>query len=698
MVSPKLLLDWWASPSKVASLTRQRLRRLHKRVFLPRLECLEERTLLSVVPWNGPITGGDWGTAGNWTGGVLPKTTDTALIGAGNTVTVSSSDTIQVATLDVEGGLNVTGGNLTVGNTAGSNFTETTGGTVMGAGSINIVNGASNSWSGGTMTGTGTTTFTSGSLLTISGTTDVLAGGWTLGGVSATLTGALNTGSGGGTLNFSALQWTTGGGVDLVGNTLTNAGTIDLTNPSTSLPLYANNNFTGGGAANLGGTLNNIGTIVQQGAGSLQLFDSVILSNRGVYQFTTDSSVLFGNDAPTFVNTATGTVKKTTTTGTSSFTVPFNNQGGIVDAESGTLRLAAGGISTGGTYNANGSGTIDLTGGSNPTFTGTYTGSGTGLVQLASGTLTVGSSSATFNFPSGLFVFSGGTLNGSTLTNSGAITISGGTLGGTLANQGTITQTGGTLALNGSLNNAGLYNIALAATGTAITNGGIFTNTTTGTLELSTNVIATLLNPFANQGGMVATTAAVTSGTLVLSGGGSSSGGTYNATSAGAFIDLAGNNTSNLTGSYSGTGNGTVGLTQGGVLAVSSSNSNSSSATIAFTAEVFQISSGNFDLRGNSLTNSGTITLSNDTTGSTPLIYDNTNGAVGEGGTCSTTRLVVQQALRLSATQRRRPVLQLWHLPVQRGQQHPLRFRRRQFRQHSHRYGQEDRCDRHVQY
>ena len=343
-----------------------------------------------------------------------------------------------------------------------------------------------------------------------------------------------------------------------------------------------------------------------------------------------------------------------------------------------------------------------MTGGSNPSFTGTYTGAGNGRVQLASGTLTIGSSSATFKFPSGLFVFSGGTLAGpGTLSNdsAGFITISGGTLNGTLANQGTITQTGGTLALNGSLNNSGLYNIALAATGTAITNGGTFTNTSTGTLELSTNVTATLLNPFANQGGTVATTAAVTAGTLVLSGGGNSTGGIYNATSAGAFIDLAGNNTSNLTGSYSGTGNGTVGLTQGGALAVSSSNSNGSSATIAFTAERFKISSGNFDLRGNALTNSGTITLSNVTTGPTPLIYANTNGAGGEGGTFSNTGTYVQQGAGSLQFNDGVQFSNSGTYQFSRGQQYPLRSRRRrQFRQYGHGYSQEDSRDGSVQY
>ena len=248
--------------------------------------------------------------------------------------------------------------------------------------------------------------------------------------------------------------------------------------------------------------MSNTGTIVQQGAGSLEMYDNTILSNQGTYQFAADSNILYGIAAPnSFVNTATGIVKKTASTGTSSIEVPFDNQGGTVDAESGTLNSTDGGTNTGGTYIANGTGVVDLTGGKSPTFTGTYTGSGTGRVQLASGTLAIGTGGATFNFPSGLFVFSGGTLSG-TLTNAstGFITVSGGTLGGTLNNQGTIIQPSGILTLNGSLSNAGTYDIALASTGNVTTGSGVFTNINTGILELTTNVTATLKSPFANQG------------------------------------------------------------------------------------------------------------------------------------------------------------------------------------------------------
>ena len=175
---------------------------------------------------------------------------------------------------------------------------------------------------------------------------------------------------------------------------------------------------------------------------------------------------------------------------------------------------------------------VDLTGGKSPTFTGTYTGSGTGRVQLASGTFA--GSGAVLNFPSGLFVFSGGTLGGS-VTNStaGFITDSGGTLSGTLTNQGTIVQPSGTLTISGTLSNAGNYNIALASTGSVTSGSGTFTNSSAGTLELTTNVTATLASPFANQGGLVETTAAVSAGSLVLGGGGTSTGGTYDATTRG---------------------------------------------------------------------------------------------------------------------------------------------------------------------
>ncbi len=332
----------------------------------------------------------------------------------------------------------------------------------------------------------------------------------------------------GATLDFTAEEFAiSNGGINLQGNTLTNAGTLTLTNASSTIViLYANNAYAGGGNVNMGGTVANTGTIVQQGAGSLEMFDSTVISNQGTYQFAADSNILLGNHSPTFVNTASGTVKKTASTGTSSIEVPFDNQGGTLDAESGTLDPTDGGSNTGGTYIANGSGIVDLTGGSSPTFTGTYTGSGTGVIRMASGTLAIGAAGAAFNFPSGLLTWTGGTFTGTlTNTSTGTIPLSGITASGTLDNLGTITQTGGTLnVVNGSAYavTSGTVNLA-GSTGGTLTETSSTVNVETGTYSgVNTltgnggtyNLIGTLTN-----NGTLALTGSTVSPAYLLEGG-----------------------------------------------------------------------------------------------------------------------------------------------------------------------------------
>jgi hypothetical protein len=448
----------------------------------------------------------DWGLANNWSSATTPTTTDTPYLGPTATVTFGPNDPASTITgLIVDGTLTLGGGTFSIGSAGASNFNMPSG-TLTGGGTV-IENGTA-SWTGGTMTGSGMTDFDGAT--SISGSV-ILAGGRAVGGSGATtLTSALNVGTGGGTLSFSGLQVAAGGGFDLTGNTLTNTGTITLTNGAGSpVGVSSNDFYSGGSSFNLGGTLVNTGTVVEQGAGGLKLFDNVILSNQGTYQFTGDGSILAGSAPPnSVVNSATGTIEKTAGSGTSGIQLAFDNQGGTVDAESGTISLQAGGTSTGGSYQANGTGVVDLTGGSTPTFAGSYTGSGTGRVQLATGTLNIASAGASFNFSSGLFVWSGGTVSGSgTLTNigSGYVTVTGGTLGTTLSNQGTMTQTGGTLTVSGSLTNAGVYNVALTAGGNATTGSGTLTNT--GTVELTTGVTATVHSLFANHGGTVTATA-----------------------------------------------------------------------------------------------------------------------------------------------------------------------------------------------
>ena len=89
-------------------------------------------------------------------------------------------------------------------------------------------------------------------------------------------------------------------------------------------------------------------------------------------------------------------------------------------------------------------------GGNGIILTGTYTGSGGGQVQLTGGSLIIGTSGATFDFPQGLFQWQGGaiTLNqGGNLTNTGFLTLAntgGIALNGidTVINKGTVDQTG----------------------------------------------------------------------------------------------------------------------------------------------------------------------------------------------------------------------------------------------------------------
>ena len=276
------------------------------------------------------------------------------------------------------------------------------------------------------------------------------------------------------------------------GNTLTNVGTITLTNPvSPAFVVYANTN----GAGNEGGTFINAGTIIQQGAGSLQLNDGVQLNNQGNFLINTDSNIQAGlGNLGSIVNS--GTIKKAAGTGTTSIALPFNNHGGTVDAESGVVTLSAGGTSTGGTYIANGASTIDLTGGSGHTITGTYTGSGTGLIKMASGSLTIGSGGATFNFPNALFAWTGGSLNG-TLTNAsiGYIAISGTSPGGTFNNLGTMSQTGGTL----NVVNSGIYTVTSGTVNLTLGAGGMLTETAS-TVNVSSSTFAGV-NTLTGSGG-----------------------------------------------------------------------------------------------------------------------------------------------------------------------------------------------------
>ena len=176
----------------------------------------------------------------------------------------------------------------------------------------------------------------------------------------------------------------------------------------------------------------------------------------GVVNITNGDGLYAANGTGIGFNNGSGATFENTGSATSTNTVPFNNLGGIVAASAGTLNFTGGGTDTGGIYNPSNGATINLNdGGTAPTLTGTYSGSGVGTVGLPAGTILIGTGGATFNFPAGLFDWSGGAIatavSGGALSNTNNLTISGsaakqmwttGTNGLVLDNSGTITDTG----------------------------------------------------------------------------------------------------------------------------------------------------------------------------------------------------------------------------------------------------------------
>jgi hypothetical protein len=298
-------------------------------------------------------------------------------------------------------------------------------------------------------------------------------------------------------------------GLNITG-TLTANAAVTIAGASTS----SSGTFSGSGP------VTNTGTITILAAG--MNLGGVTFTNAGTILIAMSSGGGAVNGTGTLVNT--GTLTLTTNVSVAIF-VPFSNQGGTVQANTGVLTLARGGTNLGGTYNATSPGTIDLTGGSVPvTFTGTYTGSGTGTVLLASGTINIGSAGAIFNFPGGLFQWTGGTLNtnGDSFVNAptGTINLAGsgaGTLTGpgtSAVNLGTIVSTAtGDWNWNLFLTNQAGGLIDLQSSG-GLTGSGTITNY--GTFQKSTNAgAATVGVTVTNQ---TSGTVQVTAGTLSLTG------------------------------------------------------------------------------------------------------------------------------------------------------------------------------------
>src|ERR1035438_3827899 len=362
-------------------------------------------------------------------------------------------------------------------------------------------------------------------------------------------------------------------------------------------------------------TFFNQGTVQQTGSGTFLVggFNQNVYFNNGpgaIYQFATDNVIgndYPGNSSPVFSNQ--GLVWKSGGTNYSGIQIAFNNQGGAIKVDSGTLYLSGGGTSSNGVFEVAAGAVLNLTGGSGPTWSGKLTGSGSGTVALTNGSITA-NPSLTLDFPPNLFQWDGGTLQG-TITNTGLVTLSS-TNSSLLTgantifyNQATVQQVGSGSFLVGGYNQNVYFNngpgaIYQFAADNVVGNdypgnsGPVFSNQGLVWKSGGTNYSGIQI-AFNNQGGAIK----VDSGTLYLSGGGTSSNGVFNVAS-GAVLDLTGGSAPTWSGKMTGSGSGTVSLAAGSITA-------NPSLTLDFTNSLFQWDGGT--LQG-VITNSGIVTIS----------------------------------------------------------------------------------------
>jgi hypothetical protein len=184
----------------------------------------------------------------------------------------------------------------------------------------------------------------------------------------------------------------------------------------------------GSSAKSLRRLLNNDGTTTWTGTGTIQSGDGAIFTNRsgGQFNIQNDTQFLFnlGGVTSQFVNAPGGTVTKSLSGGTTTFSVNFM-QNGTLNTNSGILRLNGGGSSSAPIQTASGARTEF---GASTFLLNAGSGfSGDGTAALGNATLTVGADTVAANFEQ-----NSGTLNGgATFTVTDIYDWTGGTQAGT---------------------------------------------------------------------------------------------------------------------------------------------------------------------------------------------------------------------------------------------------------------------------
>jgi len=427
-----------------------------------------------------------------------------------------------------------------------------------------------------------------------------------------------------GTVNLS------GEGTRVLNGTIINQGTFNIN----GVIAQINGTLTNDIGGNIAGTeIQNQGTFNYSGG----TYDVSTLTNIGTVNLSGQGTRVLGgtiNNQGSF--NVTDTVAQLTGT--------FNNQ-----ANSGSGgSLAGANILNEGTFNYDGglvsanltnTGTVNLNGTGNRIFSGNVSNQGNvninGAVAQITGTLTNetgGSISGTEIQNQGVFNYSGGTYDVSTLTNTGTVNLSGSdtlVLGGTINNQGSFNVTDTVAQITGMFNNDTGGNVTggeVINTGTFNYAGGSFNANLTndGTLNVTGGGTRVLGGSITNQGSVIISdTLAQLTGTFNNVTGGSVSGaqiqnvGTFNYSGGSVNYDQL-------------TNSGTLNVDLGGTAILDKTITNQGQFNIADAIAEFAgtfnnvgdgnvnggliVNSGTFNNSGNNfsanLTNTGTVNVS----------------------------------------------------------------------------------------